>query len=847
MGIVAVIALLLCISKAEDYFKPEDYKPFLQWYRLLAIIGISFYPLCACLFRKFSDKGYFFGKVLGIVISGWLVWCLSSLHIAKFTPGTGYVVLVLCALVNYGLTIYLCSKKKISIGKFLGITDGSGAIMKALWYEVLFFLVFALLLYIKCFRPDFCWTTEGPTNYGFMMSMMKSEYMPPEDCWYSGTSLNYYYFGQFLATYLTKLSGVTAGYGYNLALMMTAALCAVMVYALVAQIFELYMKERVEEFKKRGKRTVAEFPVLQGILPGFAGLVSGCAVTFCATCHYWIYAKVVPIVYEIMGLGEAPSFWFPDSTRYIGHQGEALDQTIHEFPAYSFVLGDLHAHVTNIIYVLLLLAILYAWLLQRRDRMKAAVAGVLEPVSYKAELLQPNLIVLSFLIGIFQMTNYWDFPIYFVVCGAVILVSNAVICGFTKKTFLLTIVHAAEFIVLSFATSFLFQLHFKSMVNGIGICDRKTVLYQMIIVWGLPILSVIGYLITNIKEEQQRRKEGVTQTEHKNVFFAWLQNLKTSELFLLILGLCAIGLILIPEFVYIRDIYGSTHQRSNTMFKLTYQAFIMFGICMGAIVTRYLFLPKNGKQVVAGGAILFLLYRNVGYYGTAWEGWAGDYKNPENYKGLDCVSITDVTEADETAAKWINEQLEGRPLILEAAGDSFCTDNRISTLTGCPTIIGWHTHEWLWKNDLQAVDARVDDVRKIYTCFDIKKAASFLTKYGVGYDGSVSDKTKEKLKTEFGITVNDHITKETSVQMLQMLGVDPAVCMLSTETVMELLEQYEVDYLYVGKLEFTKYGEIVGGTGLDYDYLRSLGEVVYEDPDSLYCETFIVKVERAEN
>ena len=40
---------------------------------------------------------------------------------------------------------------------------------------------------------------------------------------------------------------------------------------------------------------------------------------------------------------------------------------------------------------------------------------------YKEELLQPQLLMIAILIGICSMTNYWDFPIYYVVSGSVIL------------------------------------------------------------------------------------------------------------------------------------------------------------------------------------------------------------------------------------------------------------------------------------------------------------------------------------------------------------------------------------------------------------------------------------------
>ena len=846
IGLVGLLVFLAIWEYAKGQFQPEEFEPLVKWWSTLLVLGIGFFPLSAYLFRKFSDKGYIFGKVLGLVISGWLVWLLSSLHIMKFSATGCYVIFILCFVVNYGLAIVYCNKKNVSIGEFFGFTD-CAVLTKAIWYEVLFFTVFALLLYLKCFRPDFSWQTEGGMDFAFMISMYKSDYMPPEDFWYSGTDLNYYYLGQYFCTYLTKLSGVDIRYAYNLALMTVGALCMVLSYALAARILEIYMKERSEEYRLRGKRTAASSLLLQQIFPRVAGLLAGCGVTFASTNHYWVYKKLGPVLCDILGVDGNHSYWISDPTRYIGWQGDALDQTIHEFPAYSLVLGDLHAHVVNIIFVLTLLGVLFAFLLERRDRMKLAVAGTLEPVSYKKELLQPQILVLSFFIGIFQMTNYWDFPIYFVVCGAVILVSNAVVCGFNVKSLLLTAVHAAEFIVISFATALMFNVHFESMASGIGICDRHTEPYQMIIVWGMPIAAVIACLVISIKAEQKRRTEGVTATEHKNVFFAWLQNLKVSDLFLLILGLCAVGLILMPELIYIRDIYGSANQRTNTMFKLTYQAFILFGIFMGVFLTKLFLLPRNGKQFVAGALMVFILCRNVEYYGFAWKSWAGDYKDKERYKSLDATSSTDVSEGDRKAVKWINENIEGRPTILEAHGPSYMTDrivhDRISALTGCPTVIGWRTHEWLWKGDVSAVDERGEDVEAIYTGFDLEIAAELLKDYGVDRYGRPSDDTKAMLLELFGVEVGDYMDKQTTEAFMDFLGIDKSTC-IGPEMVKSKLSMYDVDYIYVGQVEYLKYEDANGYCMLDYDFLKSLGEVVYEDTEeSEYYQTFIVKVQ----
>ena len=48
-----------------------------------------------------------------------------------------------------------------------------------------------------------------------------------------------------------------------------------------------------------------------------------------------------------------------------------------------------------------------------------------------------------------------------------------------------------------------------------------------------------------------------------------------------------IPLILIPEIIYVRDIYEKTAPRANTMFKLTYQAYILFALMMSYILVFF--------------------------------------------------------------------------------------------------------------------------------------------------------------------------------------------------------------------------------------------------------------------
>lgn len=745
----------------------SEFTEVIRWWLALALLGVSCFPLTNLIFQGFHDGGYLFAKSIGLAISGWLLWALSSLHILKFTRTNCIVTVVFVFVLNMAFKIVSQRVPKVRewVEKVSVPAEHNAKkqIVLGLTFELVFLTLFLLGCYVKCFKPE-AYGTEKFMDYGFMTSMMRTDYMPPEDFWAAGTNLNYYYMGQYMATFVTKLSGVSVNSGYNLALMMLMALCFTLSYSIVYEIMHLTVRLRNEKRRERirkGDDTVAE---IGGAFTGFvchiAGALAGTAVTFAGNVHYIVFGKIIPIVQGMIGM-DVDSYWFPDATRYIGYNPETNDKTIHEFPSYSFVLGDLHAHVTNIIFVLTVLGILYAWLQYRKARMDAVRTETeITPYSRWLEVFHPAIILLGFFIGLFQITNYWDFPIYFVVSGAVILFSNAIIHKFEKETIILTALHAAVVLVMSFLVSILFNIKFVSMAMGIALCTDHSALYQLAILWGLPFTVLICYLVSTIckkkNEQPYRRKKGELP-----LLFQFINRLSLPELYVITIGLCAAGLVLMPEIIYVVDIYGG-HKRANTMFKFTYQAFIMFGLMMGYVITKFLLLAKNGKQIICGVLTGFVLLGTVGYLDNAMNSWFGDIKNQERFQGLDAAAFVEREDAyDAEAVDWINENIKGRPVMLEAHGNSYTYANRISVLTGLPTVLGWHTHEWLWKNDYNWVEARKADVETMYTS-------------------------------------------------------------LEEDVVKELFATYEVAYVYVGKEERKSYN-------VNDDLLKKLGDVVFEN------------------
>lgn len=707
------ILLSLFLLAASAILLKNDVWVFWTWWLLAGVMGLLGMPFASRIFSGFQDKGWMFSKALSIAISGFLTWFLVSVKLLKFTTWSCIGICVALALVSI---LYLEIQMRNGIDC---IPLDKGALI---WEEeLLFFFTFLMWTYFAGFRPA-AYGTEKFMDYGFMEAIMRSTEFPPKDLWYSQGTINYYYGGQYFAVFLTKLSGSTVQVTYNLMRTFVAAFAFTLPFSLVYQMVADGFQNKFVGKKK--------------IFPHLFGILAGCAVSIAGNMHYVIYGKIIPWIQTLTGQESTKNYWFPDATRYIGYNPDVPDKTIHEFPSYSFVLGDLHAHVVNIMFVLLLIGILYAWM--RKIRMREAIV---EKVSarqfWKRQLLMPHILLTACLLGMFQWCNFWDFVIYFVVSGGVILFTNIIrLEGKIKKIILVTVAQGAEILGIASIVILPFTLQFSSMVQGVAVAKNHSLLYQLLILWGLPVFLTLVFIISVIWEKMTRLKE-------KNVY-RLLKSIKTPDLFAVIMGLCAIGLILIPELVYVRDIYENGNARANTMFKLTYQAYIMFGMTMSYAIFRLVFISK--KKILKGAAFigLILLIWTMGYFGNSVRAWFGEVWKPEKYQGINATSFleTDFPE-DAAAIRWLKNNIEGTPVVLEANGDSYTGYERVSAMTGLPTILGWYVHEWLWRNDVSDINAKSQDVERIYTSSEETEVKELLKKYKVSYI-FVGSKEKEK-------------------------------------------------------------------------------------------------------
>ena len=699
--IIKVIPAALLVALSAFLLR-GDVWTFWTWYLLAAVLGVVGMAVTGRLFRGFADKGWMFSKVVSITITGFLTWFLVSIKLLKFTTVTCVGITVV-----FGIVCILLYEKQRKAGYDCLPIDNLDLVYIE---EILFFAVFLMWTYLAGFHPA-AHGTEKFMDYGFMEAMMRSKTLPATDIWYSQGKINYYYGGQYFAVFLTKLSGTQVELTYNLMRTFVAAFAFVLPFSLVRQMTVDMQGKKVYGWKKR--------------LPSITGFIAGLAVSIAGNMHYVVYAQIIPLIQKLKGQ-EVDSYWFPDATRYIGFNPDVPDKTIHEFPCYSFVLGDLHAHVVNIMFVLLLLGLLYAWMQKVRNT-TPSVEKLGAKKFWMQQLLMPHILAAAMLLGMFHWTNYWDFVIYYVVTGGTVLFMN-IIClkGDIKRIIAVTAAQAVEIFAVATVIILPFTLQFTTMVQGVRLAQNHSLPHQLLILWGLPTILTLVFVISLIVGKLKR-------LNHKSLY-RLMKAIRTPDLFAVIMGLCAIGLVAIPELVYVRDIYENGNARANTMFKLTYQAYIMFGMTMVYVIFRQLFVNRKKILKAVGVIGLALLLWTCGYFGKSVDSWFGQVLDPSQYKGLNATAFLETDYAEDVGAiRWFKENIEGSPVVLEANGDSYSEYERVSAMTGLPTVMGWYVHEWLWRNDVADLNAKADEIETIYTSTNAAEVQMLVEKYDISY------------------------------------------------------------------------------------------------------------------
>jgi YYY domain-containing protein len=229
----------------------------------------------------------------------------------------------------------------------------------------------------------------------------------------------------------------------------------------------------------------------------------------------------------------------------------------------------------------------------------------------------------------------------------------------------------------------------------------------------LIIISVLGWGLVFSKQESTSAKNGSRSGSLEGNF-------------VLLLILMGMALVLFPEFLYLRDLFG---YRINTIFKFYYQTWLLWGLAAAYILAT---LSETYQKSVRG--LVYILVAISVLMGVFYP-VLGLQSKTNNFTRAEGISLDGTylhPQSDYQGAEFLRFLPQG--VIAEAVGGSYSpTHGRMATYTGYPTILGWDFHEVQWRGGWDLVMPRKQDVADLYCTAHWDQAKLILDKYDVRY------------------------------------------------------------------------------------------------------------------
>ncbi|MEM5774364.1 MAG: DUF2298 domain-containing protein, partial [Anaerolineaceae bacterium] len=337
-----------------DLLNRQPWVGLVVWYLLIAIIGWCVYPITRLVFGGLLDKGYPLSRLFGLMLLAWMVWLAGSagVSVSRLTITVCFAVIVL-------INLFLFWRQRAQIT----------AEIKQHWrylllVEGIFLAVFVFDLLIRLGNPDLWHPYKGgekPMDFSYFNAVLKSETFPPYDPWYAGGYINYYYYGFVLVGVPVKWLGLVPSIAYNFLLPTLMALLAMGAFSLGSNITGLAGERR--ELSGRNPFPGWLPAGLRGLLGGIASMVLMIFVGNLGTIRmiwHGIMKLAAPggiiedsniltrLGWTVQGLGnylKGASLPYAAGDWYWIPSRVYPNEPITEFPLFTFLYADLHAHL----------------------------------------------------------------------------------------------------------------------------------------------------------------------------------------------------------------------------------------------------------------------------------------------------------------------------------------------------------------------------------------------------------------------------------------------------------------------------------------------------------------------
>ena len=466
------------------------------------------------------------------------------------------------------------------------------------------------------------------------------------------------------------------------------------------------------------------------------------------------------------------AFWMPE--HIAGDAGSSWHIT--EFPFFTFLFADLHAHMMVIPFTLLALGLGLALVAGLRD------GGVSWAVA--------SGVALALALGALWAINSWDYPSYAILILGLVGVAALFSRASPERKFWTFVALGTGVLFLSILLFWPFHQHYETFNNGLDPSRWRTPIDRFLGIHGLFLFIIVTYLLARTWNDLKALIRTSWASEESPVGMGWLRlavaSLVLAGLFLAVTGywnavLVVAFLVLVvvagwravqvPEpsrpyealvmamlamaafivigvdFVTVEGDIG----RMNTLFKYYLEVWVFLAIAAAYALWRLfpvslpLYALKRPGIATAWLAVLFLLVGSSLIYtflgtrdrvgdrfldlpgtldGTAYMAGAQHWERGEYFP----------LKWDLQAIEWLQENAEGSPVVLEAHMEQYRWGGRIANYTGLPTVLGWPWHQIQQRHGYRdQIGVRAEHVRQAYETTDVDLAMDLMERYGVSF------------------------------------------------------------------------------------------------------------------
>ena len=689
-----------------------------KWYIAIQILSIIGFILGYKLFSPLKYHGLSVSKAFGLFILSIGTWfiCNEKLALLPYSNLTLYIITAIFGCFAY----YVYSNNKEELNNF--IVQNKKYLLSIEVSFLIFFLIFVLL---RTYTPNIE-GTEKPLEFVVINSLLNGSYFPPQDIWLASKSLNYYYFGQYIFCNVIKLTFINPSIAFNL---INPTVLALVLIGSFEFIFELTNK--------------IKWGVLAAFMTGLMGNL-----------------EPITEVFKFGWKSESFSWW---------SAGHIIPCSFPEFPYWSYLHSDVHAHFLVHPFTILFLFLLITFI--RSGSFLINVKDFKSP-----EKLAKNIFYCT-LVGSFMLINSWNYP-----CAIALTLAGLFIHCYKNlpKTGLMTNIlrifpPCLFYIICSYIIYLAFYAFYSSPIEGIGFVspETRTTLDQFILLIGTFLFPICIYIVLifiksilinkNIKFKDKilltlcllilpvllyiltKSIVVVLSTIIWQFFLIKLltRKLNTNEAVIYSISFLVFSLILVCEFIFINDMFNGEFERQNTVAKSYIQLLLLLPIATSYIMYqldsqlnfnkyfRYFYLTTITTLIILSSIFLFIgtsvkndnfqhMYKTYNWHVPTLN---GSYYIKEKY-GSEYDGI-----------QWLIKNTTKEDIVLEAEGIPYSHFGRVAAHSGVASLLNWSGSLNVLRGQYFYLisNPRTDAIKKIFTSIDKNEAKQELTLNKISY------------------------------------------------------------------------------------------------------------------